>query len=522
MSDSPEFDVVQAVRLLRGGENGIREWNEKRADLFGLELPFVDLSHAMLRGADLSGCNLEGANFVGSDLRGANLSKADCDKADLSNTQLDDALLFGTSFREAKFHNTKLSPQQIADSLLLLGADFSDHDFSGWDLHGLNLSKVNLSRANLNAANLENADLSDATLVGADLRGALIRGANFSKVKLSGMDLSGRDLRGCSFVRALLINCNFGHSNLQKADCDNANLKGAILVNTDLTDATLRGAVLVEANLEGANCQHADFNGADLTRAKLRGATFKGAFLGSANLSESEFEHVEISDAYTTPPEFSFSDGSASDAGPAGPEAEVRVIIYLPNADFSEDLVAIEALRNSVDDFMEAFGFELEPEADPITRFGSWYGEVYYRTKKVLTAVGVRKIFERMKDALLGVAVDKANAEILERRASATAKLLAQIEKFDEAVLRLGGVLIVKATVNGKTRLVIETISQSLSRQLENDPLLMQRPRDLFTLLAEGTSSELSSPQVLALSDVPTTPAITDGRDGIVGPNIVD
>ena len=49
----------EALKLLRGGEDGIREWNMRRENGEGIpRLELVDFSLANLRGADLRGANL--------------------------------------------------------------------------------------------------------------------------------------------------------------------------------------------------------------------------------------------------------------------------------------------------------------------------------------------------------------------------------------------------------------------------------------------------------------------------------
>ena len=57
------MDVEEALALLRGGREGIREWNRRRAE--GEELP--SLSEANLSGANLSGANLGQAESLGAD-----------------------------------------------------------------------------------------------------------------------------------------------------------------------------------------------------------------------------------------------------------------------------------------------------------------------------------------------------------------------------------------------------------------------------------------------------------------------
>ena len=134
-----DMDRDEALKLLKGGVEGIREWNQRRrADeaiphLLGADLLGADLSVANLSGADLSNANLFGANLVNANLFGANLVNAD-----------------------------------------LLGANLSNADLLG----------ANLSNADLSNADLSNADLSGAKLLGADLLGADLSVAN-----LSGADL---------------------------------------------------------------------------------------------------------------------------------------------------------------------------------------------------------------------------------------------------------------------------------------------------------------------------------------------
>jgi TIR domain/Pentapeptide repeats (8 copies) len=97
-STEAEIDRHNAIRLLRGGRKGIREWNKRPpiypilegADLNGANFYAADLSRANLRGADLSG-----ANFYEADLSGANLCAADLKRANLRGAHLSGADLGG-------------------------------------------------------------------------------------------------------------------------------------------------------------------------------------------------------------------------------------------------------------------------------------------------------------------------------------------------------------------------------------------------------------------------------------------
>ena len=146
------MNEYEAIKLLKGGAEGIAEWNRRRdageeiPNLFDAELNYADLSAANLRGADLfdailykailyranlsganlSGANLSGANLSDADLSGANLSGANLRGANLRGADLRDANLRGADFRDAEcwwaiFGNVDLSQTKGLDSVRHLG-----------------------------------------------------------------------------------------------------------------------------------------------------------------------------------------------------------------------------------------------------------------------------------------------------------------------------------------------------------------------------------------------------------------
>jgi hypothetical protein len=139
------MDRDEAVKLLKGGEDGVREWNRRRER--GEEIPdlsYAALNRVELRGADLRGASLRGATLRESDLIGAALSEADLRRA---------------SLRAAS----------------LIGAD----------LRGATLRYADLVGAALIGADLRGADLRAAVLGGADLSQAVCESTSFGDVDLS-------------------------------------------------------------------------------------------------------------------------------------------------------------------------------------------------------------------------------------------------------------------------------------------------------------------------------------------------
>ncbi len=144
------MDRDVALELLKGGKEGIAEWNRRRGG--GDEIP--DLSFLDFRHTDLSGANLGRAKLSGVNLTGASLNDADVRWADISR------------------------------------ADVSRANLSGANLGRVNLRHATLRDADLNGADLGAADLSAADLCRADLTGADLSGAYFCSAKLGDANLS--------------------------------------------------------------------------------------------------------------------------------------------------------------------------------------------------------------------------------------------------------------------------------------------------------------------------------------------
>jgi TIR domain/Pentapeptide repeats (8 copies) len=144
------MDRNEALRLLKGGSEGVAEWNRRRKA--GEEIPH-------LREADL-----RGAHLIRADLRGAHLGKADLGRAALVGADLREAHLVGAH---------------------LVRAYLGRADLRGAHLVGAALVLANLDGAHLGGAHLDGADLREASLVGADLDRARCRRTNFADVDLS-------------------------------------------------------------------------------------------------------------------------------------------------------------------------------------------------------------------------------------------------------------------------------------------------------------------------------------------------
>jgi hypothetical protein len=113
-------------------------------------------------------------------------------------------------------------------------------------------------------------DLSEVDLVGRDLRGYVLTYSNLSGTNLTNANLSGADLSGADLRSAILnetnLGCEYGNTDLKKAD-----LRGAFLGWANLTKADLSGAKLNDANLIGAHLIETDLTDTILTGCRIYG-----------------------------------------------------------------------------------------------------------------------------------------------------------------------------------------------------------------------------------------------------------
>ena len=211
------MDRDEAIALLRGGPNGIKEWGQRRRS--GEQAP--SLNHV-----ELSRANLDKAELGGVDLSYAILRRVNLDNGDLTGANLRGANLYGASLVSASFNGANLRHA---------------------DLYGANLRGANLSDAILSDANLRRTDLTSARLIGANLYGAELHSS-----ELVGADLSNADLRDTTFVR----------SNLRNAILDGCLVHGISAWGLDLRGAQQSNLVISgrgEATITVDNLEVAQF-----------------------------------------------------------------------------------------------------------------------------------------------------------------------------------------------------------------------------------------------------------------------
>lgn len=178
-------------------------------------------------------------------------------------------------------------------------------------------------------------------------------------------------------------------------------------------------------------------------------------------------------------------------------KVEADVFIGLPQEEI--DLFTIERIQNATGDFMEAMGFELETQDEPV--FGSFFQRLKYLLKGEVKQEA-SEIYQKGKVALEAKFIDLPSAEATDKLASAAAGLITSLSGVSDAAIRCGSILLVKVTKDGVPKIVTETVSPELAALLNKNPALLQNPSIVFDLISsmhapdrtieEGGNAELA------------------------------
>jgi hypothetical protein len=148
----------EAVRLLTGGREGIREWNERREA--GEPIP-------SLHSANLTKATL---HFLSRPAKSGRLQAANLSGVDLSNANLDEAALFQTNLEGAVLTETCLASAVLSSA----------------NLAHANLTRADVVDALFSRTVLDGAILSGSSCDAAYFRDASLRGTCFSEAHFDG------------------------------------------------------------------------------------------------------------------------------------------------------------------------------------------------------------------------------------------------------------------------------------------------------------------------------------------------
>jgi hypothetical protein len=168
------------------------------------------------------------------------------------------------------------------------------------------------------------------------------------------------------------------------------------------------------------------------------------------------------------------------------PPTDAEVLIYV--ADPEVDHLNAEAITNSAGEFMEALGYELKSEDEPV--YGSWWKRIQFVLNKQVSVDELDRAISKGKKALELKHVELPTAEQTEKLASASKSIIESLEGFNEAVVRLGAILVLKRTVNGEPKLIVQQLSSELITLLDKKPQLLKSPQTIYELITGDVQGE--------------------------------
>lgn len=189
------MDRDEALKLLRGGPEGVRAWNDlRRSGGTVLDLSGGNLSGAYLHEANLACINLSKANLRGAGLVGADMSRAKLQDVILSHANLTQANLSGADITRGNCHSARFSQTNLVSANLTYASLESSTLFGANLTHAVltvaNLAMANIIETNLTGADFTHANLSRTCLLGGELTRLNVRMAQCQFTVFAGLDLS--------------------------------------------------------------------------------------------------------------------------------------------------------------------------------------------------------------------------------------------------------------------------------------------------------------------------------------------
>jgi hypothetical protein len=148
---------------------------------------------------------------------------------------------------------------------------------------------------------------------------------------------------------------------------------------------------------------------------------------------------------------------------------------------------AINTISAAISEVLIAYGFSVADEFPEIR--GSWFKKWFAKSKEMLSQPEVLERLEKIERAVELKAIDKPQAEVDEKQASAIAKLIKCLETVPNAAVQAGSVLVVKLTTATGPIIQARTLSQEEMVELENNQLLLQDPAQVLGRLSAACLS---------------------------------
>ncbi|WP_410659573.1 hypothetical protein [Amycolatopsis sp. lyj-112] len=162
------------------------------------------------------------------------------------------------------------------------------------------------------------------------------------------------------------------------------------------------------------------------------------------------------------------------------------------------------ALKDAVVRVLREFGLEVAVEEPPVR--GSWWQRFWARSREVADSEPVRDRLAKLERALELEALGKRQAEIDKAKAEAVAALHAVVKEQENAVVRLGSIVMIKKAGD----LVVFTVSEMQAAVMEKHSELLRDPVAALNFLHDGRPPGKDDWHLAAGPDPASHRAVTD------------
>jgi hypothetical protein len=156
--------------------------------------------------------------------------------------------------------------------------------------------------------------------------------------------------------------------------------------------------------------------------------------------------------------------------------SRINIKRYIPVRIYVSDPVPsaeeLHHLMIALDELSGLVGFEKTGEFP--SEQGSWWKQIFYRTKDAVSQEGVQKRMTKVEQAIQTNYLDKPQAEANAHQAEAVSSLVNALKEVPDACIQVGSLLMVKTTgTDGKPMVLARTLTaQELKLLEENQPML--------------------------------------------------
>lgn len=137
--------------------------------------------------------------------------------------------------------------------------------------------------------------------------------------------------------------------------------------------------------------------------------------------------------------------------------------------------------------FADSLGFDIKDKGE--FHKGSWIRDRIKLISKAKNSDKAQEIYEKGQKAIELATIEKIQSEVNRNNAEAAAAFINSVKDIPEAATRIGSLIVIKAQINGETKIASTVLSTEQLIRVEKNPNIMMKPNELFNLITEDITT---------------------------------